>query len=82
MDKDGEKLMKNRVVEPLILEIDGLCEALKVGKNTAYELLNNGEIDCFKVGSCWKIPISSVEDYINRKCKERKKDMVAVINNK
>ena len=68
--------MKNRGAEPLILEIDGLCEALAIGKNTAYDLLNNGEIDCFKVGSCWKIPVTSVQDYIDRKCKERKKDMI------
>lgn len=75
--------MKNRI-PPLILEIDGLCEALAIGKNTAYELLNNGEIDCFKIGSCWKIPVSSVEDYIARKSKkqkEEKKEMFKIINN-
>ncbi len=74
--------MKNRGAEPLILEIDGLCEALAIGKNTAYDLLNNGEIDCFKVGSCWKIPVTSVQDYINRKCKERKKDMIVFVGKK
>lgn len=71
--------MKNRIA-PLILEIDGLCEALSIGKNTAYELLNNGEIDCFKIGSCWKIPVSSVQEYIERKCKE-KKSMIKIIDN-
>lgn len=74
--------MKNRGAEPLILEIDGLCEALAIGKNTAYDLLNNGEIDCFKVGSCWKIPVTSVQDYIDRKCKERKKDMIVFVGKK
>lgn len=74
--------MKNRGTEPLILEIDGLCEALAIGKNTAYDLLNNGEIDCFKVGSCWKIPVTSVQDYIDRKCKERKKDMIVFVGKK
>lgn len=74
--------MKSRGAEPLILEIDGLCEALAIGKNTAYDLLNNGEIDCFKVGSCWKIPVNSVEDYISRKCKERKKDMITITDKK
>ena len=74
--------MKNRGAEPLILEIDGLCEALAIGKNTAYDLLNNGEIDCFKVGSCWKIPVTSVQDYIDRKCKERQKDMIVFVGKK
>lgn len=71
--------MKNRGNQ-MIFEIDDLCEALCIGKNTAYELLNNGEIDCFKVGSCWKIPVSSVEEYIQRKCDERKKEMCKVLN--
>lgn len=70
--------MKPRV-EPMVLEIEGLCAALSIGKNTAYELLNNGEIDCFKVGSCWKIPVNSVHDYIDRKCKAHKKEMCKII---
>lgn len=60
---------------PEVYEIEDLCRALKIGKNTAYELLNNGEIDCFKIGSCWKIPVESVRSYIQRKCNERKKVM-------
>lgn len=63
----------------MVLEIDGLCEALCIGKNTAYDLLNSGAIDSFKVGSCWKIPIKSVEKYIEEQCKLRKKRMVDII---
>lgn len=59
----------------MVFEIDGLCEALCIGKNTAYDLLNRGEIECFKVGSCWKIPRKSVEEYIERKCNEHKTEM-------
>lgn len=72
--------MRSRVSNQMVLEIDGLCEALCIGKNTAYELLNNGEIEGFKVGSCWKIPIKNVEDYIERKCTERKKEMCKIVN--
>lgn len=57
----------------LLLEIDELCECLGIGKNTAYELLNNNEIDAFKIGSVWKIPKASIEEYINRKCNSNKK---------
>ena len=57
---------------PNITEIDGLCKMLNIGKNTAYNLLTSGEIDSFKVGSVWKIPVSSINDYIERKCKESK----------
>ena len=53
-----------------IIEIDGLCKMLNVGKNTAYSLLVNGEIKAFKVGSVWKVPVDGVYMYIERKCKE------------
>ncbi len=65
--------------ERLVMEIDGLCEMLGIGKNTAYQLLNDQEIDAFKVGTVWKIPKKSVEDYIDRKCKERKRTMCEII---
>lgn len=68
------------MAEQSLLEIDGLCKTLGVGKNTAYELLNNYEIDAFKIGTVWKIPRASVEAYIARKCKERKKVMVKIVN--
>ena len=65
--------------EQLIMEIDGLCEMLGIGKNTAYQLLNDQEIDAFKVGTVWKIPKKSVEEFINRKCNERKKVMCEIV---
>lgn len=30
--------MRNRYNNVMVLEIDGLCDALCIGKNTAYEL--------------------------------------------
>lgn len=67
------------VKERMIMEIDGLCEMLGIGKNTAYQLLNDQEIDAFKVGTVWKIPKKSVEEYIERKCNERKRVMCDII---
>lgn len=65
----------------MIIEIDELCERLNIGKNTAYNLLTSGEIDSFKIGSVWKIPLSSVDDYIERKCRETKLvKMYTVVN--
>ena len=64
--------------EQLIMEIDGLCDMLGIGKNTAYQLLNDQEIDAFKVGTVWKIPKKSVEEFIERKCNERKKVMCEI----
>ena len=65
--------------QPALVEIDGLCSMLGIGKNTSYDLLNNGDIDAFKIGTVWKIPRKSVEDFINRKCNERKKFMCKIV---
>ena len=59
-------------MEKLVIEIDELCQLLDIGKNTAYSLLTSGEINAFKIGTIWKIPIKSVEKYINFKCEQRK----------
>jgi excisionase family DNA binding protein len=64
--------------EQLVMEIDGLCDMLGIGKNTAYQLLNNQEIDAFKVGTVWKIPKKSIEQFIERKCIEHKKIMCEI----
>ena len=47
-----------------ILNVEELCEILGIGKNIAYEILNNGEIKAFRRGRIWKIPKISVENYI------------------
>lgn len=47
-----------------LINVDEFCEILSIGKNTAYEVLNRGEIKAFKTGRIWKIPKVAVEDYI------------------
>ena len=49
---------------PDILTVEQLCEAFQIGKNTAYELLNSGQIKGIKMGNIWKIPKRSLIDYV------------------
>lgn len=49
-----------------IMSLEEVCEYLAIGKNTAYHLLNSHEIDAFKIGRIWKIPRSSVWNYIKK----------------
>ena len=51
---------------PDILTVEQLCEAFQIGKNTAYELLNSGQIKGIKMGNIWKIPRQSLIDYVLR----------------
>ena len=50
-----------------LLSIDQLCERLFISPTTAYRLLQTGEIKAFKLGT-WKIPGSSVQEFVERRC--------------
>ena len=47
-----------------IMSVTDVSEALFIGKNRAYELLNEGELKGFRIGRVWKIPKESVREYI------------------
>lgn len=47
-----------------LITLGELQEILSIGKNTAYRLLITNEIKAFKIGRSWKIPRSSVQQYI------------------
>ena len=49
---------------PDILSVKQLCEILDIGKNTAYRLLQGGEIKSIKIGKVYKIPKKYVTKYI------------------
>lgn len=51
-----------------LITLDELCESLMIGRNTAYQLLNTKQIPSFRIGRVWKIPRSSVNEYIKRNC--------------
>lgn len=46
------------------MSVEALCEALMIGKNTAYSILNSGELKAYREGSRWKIPREAVNRYI------------------
>lgn len=52
-----------------ILTIEELMEALYIGRNYAYKLLNSGEIKGFRVGRSWRIPRTSLEEFIINRCR-------------
>lgn len=54
-----------------IITVSQLAELLQVGMNTAYKLVNSGEIVSFKVQNAYRIQRSAVTDYIIRKSTDR-----------
>jgi excisionase family DNA binding protein len=52
-----------------LLSIEQVCEKLFISHTTAYKLLQSGELVGFKLGT-WKVPVKSINEYINNKCKK------------
>ena len=50
--------------EQSLMTLDELCDTLYISKNVAYSLLNSKKLKAFKIGRIWKIPRSSVNEYI------------------
>ncbi len=49
---------------PDILTVEEACEALRVGYNAMYELLNSGKLKAYKNGRTWRIPRNALTQYI------------------
>ena len=49
---------------PDILTTDEACEALRIGYNALYELLQSGKLKAYRNGRLWRIPKKSVIEFI------------------
>ena len=49
---------------PEIMTFKECQKILKVGKNTLLDLIHTNQLEAFKVGSRWKIPKQSVNEFI------------------
>ena len=49
---------------PDVLDVDDLCKALGIGKNTCYKLLKSGSIKSMRIGNVHKIPKVWLIEYI------------------
>ena len=49
---------------PDILTGEEVCEALRMGYNAVYELLNEGKLRAYKNGRVWRIPRDALKEYI------------------
>lgn len=65
---DGHYLtMDDRDGLPTLLTVPELAEYLGIGKNRAYDLLREGNIKGFRIGSVWKVSEEAVRMYIREK---------------
>lgn len=49
---------------PDILTTDEACEALRIGYNALYDLLQSGKLKAYRNGRLWRIPKKSIIEYV------------------
>jgi len=49
---------------PDILTVEEVCSALNIGKNTAYQLIKNGDLKSIRIGKVHKIPKIWLIEYV------------------
>ena len=49
---------------PDILSPEEAAEALRIGENAIYELLNEGKLKAYKNGRTWRVPKEAVKEYV------------------
>lgn len=52
-----------------ILNVEEACEALKIGYNAMYEILNTGKLRGYRNGRVWRIPKTALVEYIQSNSK-------------
>ena len=52
---------------PDVLEVKDICSILRIGRKTAYQLLNSGKIPYRRIGRINKIRKDAVIDYLQKK---------------
>lgn len=49
---------------PAVLTTGEACEALRMGYNALYELLQSGKLKAYRNGRVWRIPKQAIIEYI------------------
>lgn len=50
-----------------LVTLEEFQNILQIGRTTAYQLLNSGEVKAFRIGRFWKIPRAAISEYMSRK---------------
>jgi excisionase family DNA binding protein len=63
---------------PLLWDVTEVATVLGVSRSFVYELLNAGELDFCKLGARTKVPVATVQQYVDRRLAERHAEAEAV----
>src|SRR5947207_472560 len=67
----GGRIVRNPMVEKLLLRPAEAAEAIGVGRSKAYELIASGELPSVRIGGSVRVPVEKLREWIDRKAAER-----------
>ena len=50
-----------------VIKVEDLVPILGIGRNMAYALVRSGQIRSIRIGRCYRIPLSAVDEYLDGK---------------
>ena len=53
-------------IEQRVTSVEGAAQLLGVGRTTAYELVANGSLRSFKVGARRLVPLTAIDEFVER----------------
>lgn len=54
-------------METKIYTVDEVAALLKVGRKLVYEIIQQGQLKCLRIGRCIRVPEAYLEDFIGNK---------------
>ena len=57
-------------LSPTFLTVEQIAKRLYVGRSTAYNMINAGEIPSIRFGRLIRIPLSALDAYLSRNCRQ------------
>lgn len=59
--------MRDLIATKEILTREEVMELLKIGRSTFYKLIQTGKLKGLKEGNRYKVPVKSIEEYVDKK---------------
>ena len=57
----------NSAASPVFLTVEQVAKRLYVGRSTAYNMVNSGEIPAVRFGRLIRVPVSALDQYLSNK---------------
>jgi excisionase family DNA binding protein len=51
------------------LTVKDIAKRLQIGRNSAYELMNQRDFPSFRIGKCLRVTEAALEEYLNNRAK-------------